>query len=272
MLDMLAPRVIASSASRYRQLELDGGVFARSRKIVERALEGGRRLARPALYKLFEAEGILAVGSRGLHILGHLAQQGVICFGPREGKQPAFVLLDEWVPKAKRLERDEAVAELTRRYFTSHCPATAHDFAWWSGLTLREIRAGLEACPELERESIEQRTWWFKPPVRPSNRKGATAWLLPPFDEYTVAYRDRSEVVDPRFAARASAGGMLHPLVVVDGGVAGTWRRTLAKGAVRVSVQPFSRLAKGEWEAIASAAERYGRFLGATVKLARGGY
>jgi hypothetical protein len=272
MIELLAPRVMASSAGRYRQLGLNDGVFARSGEIVVRALEGGRRLTRPALYKALEAEGIATEGSRALHILGHLAMQALVCAGPREGKQATVVLLEEWVPAPRRLTRDEALAELTRRYVTSHGPATAHDFAWWSGLTLREVQAGLEACPELERESIEGRTWWFKPPGRVRRRSGAGAWLLPPFDEYTVAYRDRSAVVEARFAAQASAGGMLHPLVVIDGHVRGTWRRTLATRSVRVSVKPFSRLVKAEWEAVAVAAERYGRFLGAPVTVARVDY
>ena len=272
MLALLTPRVIASTAARYLQLELNDGVFARSVKILQRALEGGGRLTRPALYALLEAEGIGTAGSRGLHILAHLAQQGLICFGPREGKQPTVVLLDEWVPQPRRLAPDEALAELTRRYFTSHGPATAHDFAWWSGLTLREVKVGLEACPELEKETNEGRTWWFKTPRRRRRRNSPGAWLLPPFDEYTVAYRDRSAVVEARFAARASAGGMLHPLVVIDGRVRGTWRRTLATGGVRIDAKPFSRLSKTDWKTIAAAAERYGEFLGAPVSLARGRY
>lgn len=162
MLQLLTPRVVASSARRYRELELDDAVFARAEKKVIAALQGGNRLTRRALYDALAAAGISTASSRGLHIVGYLAQRRVICFGPRAGKQPTLVLLDEWVPNAKRLERPEALTELTTRYFTSHGPATVHDFAWWSGLTIADVRAGLEgATSRLLSEVIDGRTYWF---------------------------------------------------------------------------------------------------------------
>jgi hypothetical protein len=262
MLSLLAPRVLSASKGRYRQLELDDAVFAKCRRIFGKALPG-RQLTRPALYRLLAESKISTAGTRGLHILGHLSQQGLICFGPRDGKQQTFALLDEWVPGATPFERDAALAELAERYFTGHGPATVHDFSWWSGLTLREARLGIAlAASRLEREDAIGRTLWSGGRST-STAASVGAELLPAFDEYTVAYRDRTDVIDPRFIGRVQpGGGMLAPTLVIDGRVVGTWRRTLAKGSVAVTVSPFGGLTRASRELLEGAVARYARFLG----------
>ncbi len=265
MLGLLTPRVVRSTSARYRQLELDDAVFALSERVVTRELEGGRQLSRPALYKALEASRIATTDSRGLHIVGHLAQKGVICFGPRAGKQLTIVLLDEWIPNATRMDRDAAIVELTRRYFTSHGPATILDFAWWSGLTLAEIRLGLEgAAADLQNEAIQDRTYWFAagPARRRAGGSTPAAYLLPAFDEYTVAYRDRSAVLSREHAKRVNAGGgIFNPIVVIDGQVLATWKRSIDSATVSIRVMPFDRLSARQRDAIGRAASRYGKFL-----------
>jgi len=263
MLALLTPRMIAGSAGRYRQLELDEPVFARSSRIAAKALEGGNRVQRKALYALWNKAGIATDGSRGLHILGHLAQKGLICFGPRDGKQPTFVLLEEWAREARLKPRDEGLGELARRYYSSHGPATVHDFAWWSGLTLAEARAATElARSSLEHDDVSGRTFWHA--AAPAARvKPSEAYLLPAWDEFTVAYRDRGDILDPAHARKVNAGGgVLKPVVVMNGQVVGTWQRKIGKRAVVVEPIPFKRPGSEEARAITAAAERYGRFLG----------
>ncbi len=269
MLKLLTPRVIASAAGRYRQLELTDTVFARAARVAERALTGGKIIRRDAISQLWKSAGIATSDSRGLHILGHLAMTGLLCFGPREGKQHTFTLLDEWLPPVPPLARDEALGELARRYFTSHGPATVHDFAWWSGLTIRDARTGIElASGELEEEHADGRTYWVH---RATATRGATptAHLLPAWDEYTVAYRGRDAVLAPNHATKVNAGGgILKPVVVVRGQVVGSWQRTLGKAGVAVTPAVFARLAPSDARAIAEAARRYGKFLGLKAELA----
>lgn len=263
LLELLTPRVLAASAGRHRQLELDDAVFRRCRQLVVAALQGGKQLQRAALYRLLEDDGIATGGSRGLHILSYLAQQRVICFGAREDRQQTFTLLDEWVPAAKSLDRDAALAALTLRYFTSHGPATQHDFAWWSGLTLADVRAGLQLVhARLESAVIGKRTCWFPATLPDPVATAPIAHLLPAFDEYTVAYRDRSDVLDPRHASKVGAGGILDPVIVLDGQVTGTWKRALRRDSVAVTLAPFTRLSHAAQHAVAAAADRYGAFVG----------
>jgi DNA glycosylase AlkZ-like len=268
MLELLTPRVVANNAQRLlRQFDLDESAFARSKDLFARALQGGRRLARNAMYKVLEAGGVSTTSQRGLHILGRLAQDGFICFGAREGKQQTFALLDEWAPKAKRLARDESLAEIARRYFTSHGPATLQDFAWWSGLTTADAVAGLEMAKRfLAQETINGQAYWLASSTPATKDPSPTAYLLPAYDEYTVAYKDRSAALNPEHAKLPNYGhGIFNPTIVVDGQVVGTWKRTLNKDSLAISPSPFAKLKRAETRAVAEAATRYGKFLGASV-------
>jgi hypothetical protein len=153
-----------------------------------------------------------------------------------------LVLFDEWLLGAKPRDRDDALGELARRYFTSHGPATVADFAWWSGLTLTDARRAMEIAG----------------PIEPSHRptRIAPVHLLPAFDEYTVAYKDRSAVLDPAFAKRVNAGGgMLAPVIIVNGIVAGRWQRA------GITTSLFRALTEKEQRGLAAATLRFTRFL-----------
>lgn len=147
MLGLMAPRILKTNEKRLkRDFNLDEEVYGLSRKILMKALEGGKILARNDVYKVLDQGGVHATGSRGLHIIWHLAQEGLLCFGPRQGKQPGFVLLDEWIPNSRILDHDEALAEIALRYFRSRGPATLNDFIWWTGLTATSAKKSGGYC------------------------------------------------------------------------------------------------------------------------------
>jgi hypothetical protein len=265
LLKLLAPRVIAGSARRHRQLELDEAIFSRSRTLFTDALRGGRRLTRSAMLQILAAAGIETAGQRGYHILWRLAQEGLVCFGPPAGKEQTFVLLDEWLPPAPERDREAALSELARRYFSGHGPATLRDFTWWSGLAAADARAALElAKPELQQEVVNGQTYWLARAEPPQPRRAPEVFLLPGFDEYLLGYADRSAALDPAYAARVVPGtnGVFFPTLVIDGRVAGTWKRTHTRTHVAIQLSPFTPIAGAAMPAITAAAERYGRFLG----------
>ncbi len=206
-----------------------------SKEVFAKALQGGKQLTRDEMLQELEQASISTAGQRGYHLLGRSAQDGLICFGTRRGKQQTFTLLDEWVPLTRSLTRDEALAELTRRYFTSHGPATVQDLMRWAGLTTAEAKTGLAAAGKaLVQETIADRAYWMASD-QPELNTGTTAtYLLPGFDEYLLGYSDRSAVLDPAYAQRICPGGngMFSPTIVIDGVVTGTWKRTFKGGAV----------------------------------------
>ena len=267
LLDLLAPRLLQRNRRRLKDdFDLDERVVERARTVCERVLEGGRALTRDALYAAFDDARIGTGGSRGLHLVWWLAHASVLCFGARVGKQHTFVRLDDWLPPTRRLSRDAALAELARRYFTSRGPATLQDFAWWSGLAAADAGAAHEATrDEFERVDIDGRTYWHVPLESAPAVKAARVHLLPAYDEYTVAYQDRSAFLDATYARRAG-NGIFRPPLLVDGRIAGSWNRTLAKAAVEVGTDWFEPPSATAIEALDAAAARYASFLGVPGK------
>jgi hypothetical protein len=271
MLTLLAPRIIANAARRHKQLELDAATLARSEALFTKALREGQQLTRPEMMEDLEQGGISAGGQRGYHILRWAAQTGLICFGPRRGKQDTFVWLDDWLPdRGKTLGWEESLAELARRYFTGHGPATIQDLMWWSGLPAADARASLAMVEsELVREELDGQTYWYSLSASTAKIDSPTAYLLPAFDEYLLGYKDRGAVLDPVHATKVVPGrnGIFKPIIVIDGRVRGTWKRTLRKTKALVDLEPFAPLSPAQIEAAATAAERYGCFLGLPVEI-----
>ena len=265
MLELLTPRIIAQSAGRYRQLELDDVIFSRSKELFAKALQGGKQLTRDEMHQLLERANISTEGQRGYHILCRSAQDGLICFGAPSGKQQTFTLLDEWTPPTKSLERDEALAELVKRYFTSHGPATLPDFVWWSGLTVTDAKAGLEMVKsQLIQEIVNGQTYWMSPDMPVIADNSPTTYLLPGFDEYMLGYTDRTAVLEAIHSQKITPGnnGMFSPTIVIDGKVAGTWKRTFKKDTVVMAVSSFTSFSEAQSRAISAAAKRYSTFVG----------
>ncbi|WP_210515374.1 winged helix DNA-binding domain-containing protein [Hymenobacter terricola] len=263
MVQLLAPRILKGEAARLQQLEMDETVIEQSRTAFYEALKGGQRLMRPAMMQVLEQAGISTAGQRGYFLLRYVAQQGHICLGPLQGRQQTFVLLEEWAPNARPLDRDAALAELARRYFASHGPATVHDFANWAGMAVTDARQGLEAVQaSLIAEKVESKTYWFSPPETGAAPTATNVQLLPGFDEYLLGYKDRQAVLDAGHADKIVPGGngIFKPMVVVDGQIVGTWKRTLKKGAIDVAVSFFGPVEVPN-ELVMEAAGQYCDFL-----------
>ena len=268
MLALTGPRVHAGNAFYYRKLGLDRALFARSRRALERALQGGRQLTRAELAAALQRTGIVAKGLRLAYLMMYAELDALICSGARRDKQFTYALLDERVPPAASGRDDEALAELTRRYFTSRGPATVRDFAWWSGLTTRDITAGIEmAGTALVQDVIEGRTYWRADSTHARRRATPTVYLLPIYDEFGIAYKDRDVV--PAMPAPGSIGDeseYMH-LLVIDGHLVGRWRRTLKTSTVIVEAHPFRALTRSETRALEAAVAQYGKFMNLAAEL-----
>jgi hypothetical protein len=193
-LELTAPRVNAASAYMYRRVELDERLFARSNEVLAKALQGERHLTRAELGLALAEARIVANGVRLGYIVLHAELDAVLCSGPRRGKQFTYALLDERVPPTRVWERDEALAELTRRYFTGHGPATVRDFIWWSGLTVADARAGLDmSASHLTHETINGQTYWFAASIPTLLEPSRDAYLLPAYHEFLVGFASFKE-------------------------------------------------------------------------------
>lgn len=264
MLALTGPRVRRILASYDRRLGLDEKVLSRSFRVMERALLDRAYKTRAELGAALRAAGIDARGQTLGHIAAHAELTGLVCSGPRRGKQSTYALVEERVPPAPALTREESLAELTRRYFASHGPATARDFAWWSGLTMGDARRGLEAIGA--RQDVRATLTYWHVASRAKAEPEGTAHLLPNYDEYLVAYKDREAVVgDRRTLVAEQRVDPYGYYVIVGGRLAGSWRRAATAASATVDVAWYRRPSAAERRALDAAVERYSRFIGLPV-------
>lgn len=259
-----APRIQAANARLYAQFELSGAVLKKAHAIIAEALAGRQYRTRAELAALLEARRISAYGQRGTFIVMHAELAGLICSGPVRGRQHTYALLDERVPRGHSFQGDEALAELARRYFTSHGPATPHDFAWWSGQTVGAARRAIEMLgSELESDLFDGKTYWRSGEGVTARLRAPAVQLLPNYDEHVVAYRDHGPSVDPRApdALYGWGNGLTPHLVVLNGLVIGGWRRKLEPDRIVAVLTLPVRLSATERKAFDRATQHYSDFM-----------
>ncbi|MGN6160231.1 MAG: winged helix DNA-binding domain-containing protein [Marmoricola sp.] len=258
---LLGPRASQAAAGRRRRLGLDDGAVARARTVWETALAGGRCLGRAELFALIDAAGVDSGDQRGPHLLRYFAEQGVLCFGPHEGRQHTFALLEEWVPGARVLDREAALAEVVLRYFTGHGPATVDDLVGWSLLTKADARIGLAAVEDrLAWTEVDGVRHWHAP-VDPSE---TGVQLLAGFDEYVLGYKNRSAFATPEILAAVVPGGngIFRASVLVDGQIVGLWSVRRRARRQELSVDWFEGRGRPDPCALDEAVARYAGFTG----------
>ena len=270
MLQLTAPRTLASAATRQRQLDLDQDTLDRAADLARTELAGGGAATRAEFLAVLDDAGIPTTGQRGYHIIWYLAQTGLICWGPPSQTGQAMVLLDEWAPATEEVHRSEALRRFALGYFRGHGPATLRDFAWWSKLTMADAKQGLAAA----RDSLVEVTcgsvdYWMSTSEQAASGASST-WgvhLLPSFDEYLLGYQDRSDALPAHHANRIVPGGngIFLPVIICRGRVVGTWRRSLGTTAVEVSPEPFEPLTAPDAAGFTHAATAYAGFLGTTL-------
>jgi hypothetical protein len=259
MLALTGPRILRTLASYMRRQGPDNPTLVRASAVIERALSGAGYLTRRELSVLLSRSGIHLTPLQLGFVVMNAELHGLVCSGPRRERQLTYALLADRAPIQRQLSGDEALAELVRRYFQSHGPATIRDFAWWSGLTMSDARRGLEmtAMRSAEQDGCK---YWFANTARaaaPSRR----AHLLPIYDEYLVAYRDRVAVPHGPSTIRAGSRTVaFRHALVIDGQVAGTWHVS-ENTPVSIEVTPLRTLDRSERRAVEAAVEGCRGFL-----------
>lgn len=271
LLALTGPRVQRVNAGVARRSGWDPTSLTAAMTAVGEALSGGVHLTRDELRQVLADDGITPEAGQWMaYVMMHAELEGIVCSGPRRGRQFTYALLDERAPNRRHLAREEALAELAQRYFTTRGPATVHDMATWSGLTVTDVRRGLaDESGRLASVTVDGRELWFDPArAAEATRAKPAAHLMSIFDEFIAGYRDRRDIVAPEHAARLTAmGNDLTGIVVIDGAVLGTWKRTVGRAAVTVTASPLRDWSAREHRAIEEAAERLGVFLGLPVRM-----
>jgi hypothetical protein len=267
LIEQTAPRVRRVAVQLQRALDVDDAMLERSAELIVDALSGGVHLTREALGARLRDAGLPAEGQRLGVMVFNAELSCMVCSGPMDGKDHTYALLDERAPNARRLDRDEARAELVLRYFTGHGPATERDLTYWASMTLTDVRAGLaDVGDRLDHFEHDGRTYWFGQQPPDHQQPSPRAHLLQTLDEYHNGYQDSRYVLDvdglvPR--GRPAAVGM----TLVDTQMVGNMRRTIRPNEAVFEVGLFCDLRDDELDALHDTASRYGAFLGLEPRL-----
>jgi hypothetical protein len=263
MLNLSAPKIKSSLKSRHEQLELSESVINKTSSIIEKTLSKEICLTRDELAHEFQKAGLRTDENRLSHILFRSELDGIICSGPIKKNKLTYALLHERVHVKKELSKDESLAELARRYFISRCPATLEDFIWWSNLTIREARTAVDL---IKSDFIQENTGSFKYIIpssfsEPGNHK-SSVHLLPAYDEFLISYRDRSSSLSEVNNKRTvSENGIFYPTIVINGQVAGLWKRSFQKNKIIVTSGFFKPSNESMIRKVTGKVRDFGRFL-----------
>jgi len=262
LLKLTAPRILASLKTRHRQLELSEALFRKSNKIITKMLAGGQHLSRETIIAELKKAKIAVEENRSSHLLLRAELDGILCSGVIRNGQQTYALLADRVPAPQPFNREGALATLADRYFCSRGPATLQDFTAWSGLPLTDARQALEmARPALTSVTADGDLYWFSNTLDLPARHPPSVHLLPAFDEYIIGYRNRTAVLPAAQQHVITINGIFRPVAVINGQVAGLWKRILKGDKVMITVDLFAPRSRLPKKAIAQAAERLGQFL-----------
>lgn len=264
MVALTAPHLRQSMKGRHKALGLTDQVFRKSTAVIEKSLSRHGSMTRAELLSDLQKNKIKPDQLQMIHIMFNAELNGTVCNGPMRGKQFTYALLEQRVPQSKSVTRNDGLAALGLRYFTSHGPATLQDFTWWSGLPAADARAGLEmAKPGLVHEKKDDQVFWFVD-SRATTASIQPIYFLPAYDEFMISYKDRSASLDPKFFSNAITGnGIFKPIIVVDGKVIGTWAREIKKNQIEFKPQFFRSSQKLKKKEMNQAFQPYKTFLGA---------
>lgn len=263
MLAHTAPRITMRMNPYNRRMSLDAVAFQRSNDVIARALEGGKQLTRQELATQLRNAGVKVASVQHLaHLMMQAELDGIICSGGLRGKRFTYVLIDERVPPAKAIDRDEALLRLARLYFASRSPATLQDFSWWSGLTMGDAKRGAELA-KLKKLTIDGRAFLTGPMKRMQPARKPVAHLLPNYDEYFIGHKDRSAIGERlrRAKSRLPEGSAFWNVVALNGQLVGGWKRVISRKGVVVQLRLVTPLKPHERSAIATATAEYAQFL-----------
>lgn len=267
MLELTAKNLNKALSSNNKRLELDEKIFNKANNIIEKLLRDGKHLTRKEIMVALEKKGIKTNDLRAGHIMFRAETDLVVCNGIKRDKQFTYTLFDERVPSTKKITKDEALAELALRYFSSHGPATLQDFTWWSGLSVTDARNGLELIKsKLASEKNGENIYWFASNTNNANTKSNATVFLPAFDEFLISYKSREISLDPKFASKSyTTNGIFNPIIVHNAKVIGTWKPKQTK-EILITPSFFDKPSEKQKQLCVKTAKEFGQFMQKQVK------
>jgi hypothetical protein len=268
LVPLMGPVFIASNRRRFQELGWDEERSAAGLRLLRSELVKQGSLTRPEVARLLKENHLPYEGQATVHLLFRAALEGILCMGPDRDQRQTYVLVEDWVGKLNPLPRPEDLARLAQRYLEAYAPASPDDLASWSGIKLSDARLAWQLIADqiIQVDAAGNSAWLLKSRMdwlAEGDNFSPSVRLLPRFDTYLLGYARRDLVVDPNFARRVHpGGGIIHPVVLVDGRALGTWVMKRRKNFLEIILYPFESLPDELNPLIEAEVADIGRFLG----------
>ncbi|MEO5593786.1 MAG: winged helix DNA-binding domain-containing protein [Chitinophagaceae bacterium] len=274
MLALSADKIKALMKTMDKQLGLTEKIFIKSNILIEKAMRDCNHLTREELTDVLQKAKIPTQGNRLAHLLERAELDGIACSGKMNGNKKTYALLSERVPNKKEFSKEESLALLAKKYFTAHGPATVEDFSWWSGLTLTKARLGLEMVKSnFIAEKINEQTYWFSNDLHLPVKHTPSVHLLPAYDEFIISYKDRTAALDAEYHKKVlTVNGIFNPAIILNGRVAGLWKRSFQNGGVHIETVFFQSTGKTIHSLVEKEANNFGQFVNMKTSVSHSTY
>lgn len=243
MLDVSAPQVKRFTASAAKKYNLDEKKLDQINSKIEKLLTGNNHLTREEIMQELDIKKTSSEDFLSAAIMMNAELDGLVCNGRMKGKQITYALLDERVAKPKtKLTKEEGLTKLAKRYFESHGPATLLDFSWWSGFPPTICKSVINAI-ELQLNSVEidNQTYWCGKDISDETNFRESVHFLPAFDEILISYKTReASILLEHQSSAFTNNGIFKPIILENGKVIGTWKRTIKKDHAKIETQFFN--------------------------------
>lgn len=247
MRELTSSRIKSIIAGYAREYGTDDALIKKSLRVLPKILEEHGHLTREEIGKQLVFHGVKINDAHHVsNVMSFAEQEGIVCSGKVSGNKQTYALLHEWAPKTFSLSREEALERLIRRYFTSHGPATLEDCVWWSGLTMTDVRRGLESIRHnFICETFDGKQFWMRSEIKTPPAEKSLFHLLPAFDEFVVSYKERSEIIDEAYYRKIlTKNGIFSPTIHYNGKIIGSWKRISNKNKTTAELSFFETTPK----------------------------
>jgi hypothetical protein len=271
MLDVSGPQVKRIILSETKKYGYDEKEFERINSNIEKILAGNNHLTREEIIQELNIKKVS--GEYYLSpvlIMMYAELTGLVCNGKMKGKQITYALLEEKVSRPQsKLTKEEGLAKLAKRYFESHGPATLLDFSWWSGFPPTTARSAINSIEsELNSVEIDNQKYYFGTNFTGADNFCESVHFLPAFDEILISYKTRETSILLEHQSKAfTNNGIFKPIILENGKVIGTWKRTIKKDHVKIETQFFSPLDDSKKDLLFEAVKPFENYLETKINI-----
>ncbi|WP_428230853.1 winged helix DNA-binding domain-containing protein [Flavobacterium sp.] len=270
MLDLSAPQVKRFTNSAAKKYGYDLKKLDQTNLAIEKVLAGNNHLTRDEIMRELNIKKTSSDDFLSAAIMMNAELDGLVCNGKMKGKQITYTLLEERVSKPKtKLTKEEALSKLAQRYFESHGPATLLDFSWWSGFPPTTCKLAINAIElQLNSVEIENQIYWFGKAIYYQTNFRESVHFLPAFDEILISYKTREASILLEHQSKAfTNNGIFKPIILENGKVIGTWKRTIKKDHAKIETQFFDVTEKEKKTALFEGIQSFENYLGTKITI-----